>query len=165
MRRTQYRTCCVLSPLVAADTIAKAVRQTSELCHATGLKVAHDETYEVALVVNEAWKDDWIPADPNGFFLGSWGQIPGVPFKRLIWSNWFKTIIRVGSTGLDEYLPPFAQDPKNPNRWSAQFTARSDGEVFIYVNDTSIFAPWLFDAFYKNNKGSAEISMARVDMP
>jgi uncharacterized protein (DUF2235 family) len=148
---------------IASGSTADKVFWTNELCHPTGLKVAHDETYEVSLVVDQAWKDDWIPADPNGFFLGTWRQIGGMPFRRLIWSNWFKPIIRVGSTGLDEYLPAFAQDSKNPKLWSAQFTARQDGEVFIYVNDTSIFAPWLWHVFYDNNKGSAAISMRRLD--
>ena len=40
--------------------------------------------------------------------------------------------------------------------------ARSDGEVFIYVNDTLIFLPWLWHVFYDNNQGSAEISLKKM---
>jgi T6SS, Phospholipase effector Tle1-like, catalytic domain len=150
---------------VASGSTAEKPFLTSELCHPTGLKVAHDETYEISLAINDAWIDKDIPTDPNGFVLGSWGQIGGIPFKRLIWSNWFKPIVRVGSTGFEEHIPTFMQDADDPGKWTAQFVARSDGEVFIYVNDTSIFAPWLFHVFYDNNHGSAAISMRRIDKP
>jgi hypothetical protein len=140
---------------------------TNELCHPLSLKVAQDETYEISLDIpeNDPWLDASIKASPEGFFLGSWRQLGGVPFKRLIWSYWFKPIIRVGSTGLEEHLPDFKEDPANSRHWTAQFVARSDGEVFIYVNDTSIFAPWLIDVFYKNNQGSAVVAMQRIDKP
>jgi hypothetical protein len=153
--------------VIAAGSKGDKVFQTKELCHATGLKVAHDETYKITLIIppNDPWIDRDIPSDPRGFFLGHWLQLPGVPFKRLIWSNWFVPIIRVGSTGFEEHIPAFRQDPGHPEQWSASFGARSDGEVFIYVNDTSIFAPWLLDVFYKNNLGSAEITMARIETP
>jgi uncharacterized protein (DUF2235 family) len=138
---------------------------TSELCHPTGFKVAHDETYEISLAINDAWIDKDIPTDPNGFVLGAWRQIGGIPFKRLIWSNWFKPIVRVGSTGFEEHVPAFTQDTRDPKKWTAQFVARSDDEVFIYVNDTSIFAPWLIHVFYDNNRGSAAVSMRRISLP
>lgn len=147
---------------IASGSAGDKPFQTSELCHPTGLKVAHDETYEVSLKIDDAWIDKDIPTDPNGFVLGSWPQIGGIPFKRLIWSNWFKPIIRVGSTGFEEHVPAFAQDASDPKKWTAQFVARTDGEVFVYVNDASIFAPWLLTLFYENNKGSAMISVRRI---
>lgn len=150
-----------VTKIVTASAGDKAFR-TSELCHPTGLKVAHDETYEITLTIDEAWADDRIPADPSGFAWGSVAQVPGIPFRRLIWSNWFKPIVRVGSTGLEEHVPTFVQDGSNPKQWSTQFIARSDGEVFIYVNDTSIFAPGLLTLFYDNNHGSAAITMRRI---
>jgi hypothetical protein len=42
--------------------------------------------------------------------------LPGVLFKRLIWSNWFAPIVRVGSTGFEEHLPKFEPDPANGSR-------------------------------------------------
>jgi hypothetical protein len=140
------------------------VFRTNELCHPTGLKVTHDEKYLVTLTIpqSDPWIDKDIPADPRGFLLGSLRQIGGIPFKRLIWSNWFRPIVRVGSTGLEEHLPDFVQDNGDKTRWSAEFKARSDGEVFIYVNDTSIFFPWLLTMFYDNNKGSAAVTLKRM---
>ena len=98
---------------------------------------------------------------PTGFGYGTLAQVPGIPFKRLIWSNWFAPIVRVGGTGLEEHLPEFKQDPANASRWTAEFIARSNGEVFVYVNDTSIFLPWFWHAFYDNNHGSATVSLRR----
>jgi uncharacterized protein (DUF2235 family) len=137
---------------------------TREICHPTGLKVTHDEMYQISLTIPESdpWIDRDIPADPRGFVLGSWRQLGGIPFKRLVWSNWFRPIIRVGSTGFEEHVPEFVQDSGDKALWTARFTARSDGEVFVYVNDTSIFFPWLYHVFYDNNRGSATISMKRL---
>jgi Uncharacterized alpha/beta hydrolase domain (DUF2235) len=137
---------------------------TRELCHPTGLKVTHGERYQITLRIpdGDPWIDKVIPADPGGFVLGSWKQIGGIPFKRLIWSNWFRPIVRVGSTGLEEHLPDFVRDTNDRSRWSAEFIARSDGEVFVYVNDTSIFFPRLLTAFYDNNKGSAWVELKRL---
>ncbi len=141
-----------------------AAFSTKELCHPTGLKVTHGEKYEVQLSIpeNDPWIDKNIPTDPNGFVLGSLRQVGGIPFKRLIWSNWFRPIIRVGGPGLEEHLPTFVQDASDRKLWKADFTARSDGEVFIYVNDTSIFLPWLWHLFYDNNKGSAAVSLRKM---
>ena len=138
--------------------------RTRELCYPTGLKVKHGETYQISLTIpeNDPWIDRDIPTDPNGFAGSRWMQLAGVPFKRLIWSNWFAPIVRVGSTGFEEHLPKFEPDTGNGRLWIAHFTARSDGEVFVYVNDTSVFFPWLFTTFYDNNKGSAAVALKRM---
>ncbi len=137
--------------------------QTKEMCHPTGLKVTREEKYQITLRLPEgSWSDKGIPATPNGFALGSWRQIGGIPFKRLIWSNFFRPIIRVGSTGLEEHLPNFVQDGSDKTRWTAEFEARSDGEVFIYVNDASIFFPWLWHVFYDNNQGTASVELKQL---
>jgi len=138
--------------------------RTRELCYPTGLKVKHGETYQISLTIpeNDPWIDGDIPTDPNGIAGSRWTQLAGVPFKRLIWSNWFAPIVRVGSTGFEEHVPTFEPDAGNGRLWIAHFTARSDGEVFVYVNDTSVFFPWLFTTFYDNNKGSATVSLKRM---
>jgi uncharacterized protein (DUF2235 family) len=138
------------------------VFSTRDLCYPTGLKVTHGETYQISLAVKDLWFDGGIPASPEGFAKSTWAQLAGVPFKRLIWSNWFAPIVRVGGPGLEEHLPDFKLEFGKSNLWTAKFTARSDGEVFVYVNDTSIFLPWLFTAFYKNNQGTAVVSLKKV---
>ena len=138
------------------------VFSTKDLCYPTGLKVTHGETYQISLAVKDPWSDHGIPAGPEGFAKSTWKQLAGVPFKRLIWSNWFAPIVRVGGSGLDEYLPGFTRESEKSNLWTAKFVARRDGEVFVYVNDTSIFLPWLFTAFYDNNEGTAVVSLKKL---
>ena len=138
------------------------VFETSKLCYPTGLKVTHGETYRIKIEVTEPWTDHGIPASPEGFARSTWGQLAGVPFKRLIWSNWFAPIVRVGGGGLEEHLPDFKREQPASNLWTGEFTARNDGEVFVYVNDTSIFLPWLLTLFYDNNHGKAVISLKKM---
>ena len=137
------------------------VFETRDLCYPTGLKVTQGETYQISLAVTEKWSDDGIDASPAGFNRSTWLQLPGVPFKRLIWSNWFAPIVRIGGPGLDEYLPEFKPDAVDGKLWKAKFTARSDGEVFVYVNDTSVF-PWFYRTFYNNNHGKAVVSLKKM---
>jgi hypothetical protein len=134
---------------------------TSHLCYPTGLKVAPGETYEISLAIKKPWSDADIPASPAGFSKSTWLQLVGVPFKRLIWSNWFAPIVRIGGPGLDEYLPEFKPEAADGNLWKARFTARSEGEVFVYVNDSSIF-PWFYRYFYSNNQGMAAVSLRKI---
>jgi hypothetical protein len=85
----------------------------------------------------------------------------GVPFRRLIWSNWFQTVLRVGRTGFEEHVLSFDQStPTDPRTYSATFKARKDGEVFLFVNDSVIGTS---DYFYRtNNKGAADVTIQRV---
>lgn len=172
--------------------------ETSKLCNPTGLKVTAGETYRIELEADltkpfadgsmptsaTPWSDGSIKTDPNGF---SWdrmhsAQYPGFPYKRLIWSNWFATILRVGGSGLEEHLLRLNYEPSQgrpvvaaqtqttapgappPPKmvWATKFRARSDGEVFLYVNDTAVFLPWALDYFYKrNNQGSAKVTLRK----
>ncbi len=52
----------------------------------------------------------------------------GWPYKRLIWSNWFATILRVGGPGLEEHLLKFEE---KDGVWTTTFVPRSNGEVFL----------------------------------
>jgi uncharacterized protein (DUF2235 family) len=46
----------------------------------------------------------------------------------------------------------------------ADFTAAASGELFLYVNDAIQLMPFLgpFDLFYRNNSGSAEVTVKRI---
>jgi hypothetical protein len=124
--------------------------------------VAQGKKYRIQLTVIEPWKDDTIETDPNGFdnHRASWIQLLGWPNKRLIWSNWFATILRVGGPGLEEHLLHLEQQNGS---WTATFEPRSSGEVFLYVNDTAIGVPWLYDFFYwVNNHGTATVKIEKL---
>jgi hypothetical protein len=138
------------------------VMETANVCNATGMKVTQGATYRIKLIVANPWKDDQIGTTPNGFdhHRAAWLQLLGAPYRRLIWSNWFATILRVGGTGLEEHLPRFEEQE---GAWTATFEPRSSGEVFLYVNDAVVSLPWIYDFFYWNNHGTAEVKLEKLE--
>ena len=146
---------------------------TRILCDPTGLIVKKGRTYDVKLVVTDGWEDGhrWkepqqkgIETGPNGFGLDkmTWKMASGLPYRRLISTNWFATILRVGEAGFGEIVLTYENDecpcPEPATRYKASFKAARDGEVFVYVNDSVI--NWLgSDRFYRNNKGTANLTI------
>jgi hypothetical protein len=53
------------------------------------------------------------------------------------------------------------------SRMVADFTAAASGELFVYVNDGIQMVPLLgpFDRYYKNNSGSALVTVQRMPLP
>jgi hypothetical protein len=53
------------------------------------------------------------------------------------------------------------------SRMVADFVAPESGELFLYVNDAIQVFPFIgpFDSFYKNNSGTATISLQRMPFP
>ena len=114
----------------------------------------------------------------------------GVPLRRHISQPWFKPIARVGVTGTDEYpLDPNPSLASNADQrkpmtmgrldtcsgaptalhepsaadvtFETEIVARSDGELFLYVND-AVLHPGLTSLFYCNNEGAARVTVERV---
>jgi uncharacterized protein (DUF2235 family) len=153
---------------------------TNELCHATGLSVIKDATYRLTLAITDNWEDGHrfnepapdkatgILTDPNGFGQNQAlpGMLIGIPLRRLIAANWFQTVVRVGRWGLDEQALQFGRrsiGPNNEPSYAADFKPKSDGEVFLFVNDSVIGIPGLTNLFYRtNNKGSARVTIERI---
>jgi uncharacterized protein (DUF2235 family) len=142
------------------------VMMTSSVCNATGLKVMQGGSYRIKLIIGEPWKDADIVTGPNGFdnHRAAWLQLGGAPYRRLIWSNWFATILRVGGPGLEEHLLNLEEEKAGV--WTATFEPRSSGEVFLYVNDSTISLPWIYGFFYwSNNHGTAEVKLEKLEIP
>jgi hypothetical protein len=47
--------------------------------------------------------------------------------------------------------------------YTATFTPRRSGELFVYVNDSMVGIPGRVDTFYKNNKGKADLILQVLD--
>jgi hypothetical protein len=90
---------------------------------------------------------------------------PGLPFRRYLGESWFKPIARIGSEGSDEYV----LDPGDTlvegagTRLVTELTARSTGELFLFVNDAVFPLPrgWT-QPTYKNNRGTLSVSVMPV---
>jgi hypothetical protein len=85
---------------------------TRDVCTSTGLAVKKRATYRVVINVTSPWIDGYypgksagIPTDPRGF---GWNKTTplhylGLPYRRLMWSNWFAPVLRIGSKGIQEH--------------------------------------------------------------
>ena len=145
---------------------------TKDICTSTGLIVKRGATYRAAIKVVSPWIDGYregkpggIPTDPRGF---GWSktkvlQYLGVPYRRLMWSNWFSTVLRVGSTGFEEHLLHLKEENTADGViYTATFKPQKDGEVFVFVNDSVIGLPWIYDYFYRsNNAGTATVTLQK----
>ncbi len=142
--------------------VKPVLMDTANACNATAMRVTEGKTYRITLTIREPWFDDKTATDPNGFGWGQapWWQSPGAFYRRLIWSNWFVTILRVGGPGFEEHRLQLEQ---KDGEWSTSFVPRSSGEVFLYVNDAVIGLPWIYDLFYRNNHGTAEVKLEKLD--
>jgi uncharacterized protein (DUF2235 family) len=114
----------------------------------------------------------------------------GVPLRRYLTEPWFKPIARIGVSGTDEYpldpkpsvawnsdtrqverqgwlntcsrTPMPVQEPSMAHMtFETEIIARSDGELFLYVND-AVLHPGLTSLFYCNNEGTAHVTVERV---
>ena len=84
--------------------------------------------------------------------------------KRWWSGNWLQPVARIGTVGNDEYLleprTPYAEREYN-RKLVAEITARTSGELFLYVNDTAIaFSDNA--CFLGNNRGTAIVSVERL---
>jgi hypothetical protein len=159
-------------------TTGKATFDIANPCFATGLAVQRGRSYRITLDVTEPWEDGHkfketdpekargIETDPQGFGFDRmrWQMALGLPIRRLVGSNWFATVIRIGNRGFGETVLPFKKEPgSSPAGYTATFTARKSGELFVYVNDAVIGMPGYVDTFYKNNKGRADVTLQAID--
>jgi uncharacterized protein (DUF2235 family) len=156
---------------------ANVVFNTSAPCFATGNVLEREGRYRITLTTKEEWIDRSIHTDIQGFPAFDALHWWATPLKRWWTANWFAPIARVGRYGNEEYaLEPDAayhqrqyttgspDEPTPPERMVlvARITAKSSGELFLFVND-AIFTPPLPRAhFYSNNHGTATVKVERL---
>jgi hypothetical protein len=153
--------------------------RTRDVVRGDGASVERGKTYRVTFVVTEPQEDGYRPKEPNPKGQGyrnrsariwrdkmRWTMAPGVPIRRLLASNWFEAVLRVGNRGFGEVVPSWER--KDPPQclcpaitsYTTTFKARKSGELFIYVNDSVLGWPGQFDVFYRtNNKGKADLTV------
>jgi uncharacterized protein (DUF2235 family) len=140
--------------------------RTSDLCKPTGIFVARGGGYNIKVDLLVPWSDSGVEVPIGGFSAKqppSWYQriflSLGVPLRRELFEDWFRIVLRYGRVGGEEdFLEPDPDDPKI----ESPFRPKRDGELFIFVNDAVIGIPGLYGALYKNNIGSARITVTRT---
>jgi uncharacterized protein (DUF2235 family) len=140
---------------------------TNNFCMPTQIKVTRDEDYRVILTVTKDWFDKSIPTDPQGFGFRkmSWLMYPALPFRRTVFANWFAPVLRVGAKGGEEHVLDLKPVPPGQTvSYEARLKPRSDGELFLFVNDSVWGLPRLYGINYENNQGIASITIEHLEI-
>jgi len=114
--------------------------------------------------VQEPWLDNHhIPANVRGFPPGNrlvmWIALP---LRRWWTQDWFKPIAQIGKFGNDQYVLNQTDKvavPDSAKTVVTDITARSDGELFLFVNDAVAMIPGGLSFFYDNNDGTATLKV------
>jgi uncharacterized protein (DUF2235 family) len=96
----------------------------SQPCFATGMKLVKGVTYRFEVARAPLYDGDRIRADADGFD-SNW-LIPMVPLRRHMGQDWLRLFGRIGKRGSEAF--PLGKG-------TFEYTARSSGELFLYVND------------------------------
>lgn len=155
---------------VGTLTAAASEFSTDKLCWSSGLRLEKNTRYRVTVDASKSnWFDRTIPADPHGIQEDSFVHAVATPLKRWIQAPWFAPIAHVGKKGNDEFAlkPCTIQTPAGPQADDrkvlvAEFTTRSDGELYLFVNDAVLAFPGIADYFYRNNRGTASVKVEQV---
>jgi uncharacterized protein (DUF2235 family) len=153
--------------LKVGDTVILPVDfKTSDFCYSSGVLLgSNGARYIVTIEPKSDWADAGIAVYPGDSprETASWYEKVlfdlAVPLRRNLFQEWFKLTFRYGSVGGEEafYKPdptdPVIQFPLVPTR---------DGELFVFVNDAVLGIPGLYGWFYRNNRGTARITLRRT---
>jgi hypothetical protein len=171
---------CKYGPAVCAAACEEktVVLDIKSACQATKVWLEEEQQYTITVVPESpVWKDGEKRASARGYNISElpdlWDRVIAVltwPLKRDYSQPTFRVTARVGSTGGNvEFLVP---DPISKERTIDKLTAddvrleetirpKSSGELFLYVNEAVLPSPWLRHVFYRNNTGSANVTIRR----
>jgi hypothetical protein len=148
-----------------------AGHQTEELtfdprqeCWPSGVTLTKGVRYVIRLKISDDWADADYPANVGGHGINElptlWDRAKMIllmPLRRVLLRPWFRVIARVGETGTDEYfLDP---DPTDIRSVEIPIVPNRGGELYLYVNDAVL--PYYMDAFYRNNHGTATVTVVQ----
>jgi uncharacterized protein (DUF2235 family) len=151
------------------------VFRTNQLCARTGVELRQGAAYRIRFTIpaDDLWTDNGILAGPNGVHPENVTirMTALVPLRRHLSEPWFKPMARIGAKGSDDYpldpKPPLEavtherlrDRPLEEMTFTTEIVARQTGELFLYVNDA------VFPSFYKNNTGSAQVTVEQLLPP
>jgi hypothetical protein len=142
--------------------------ESAAFCNATGIRLEAGARYRVELLRSgREWSDASVDAPfPAGF--SSLGREVGpfhrvlftafTPFRRVWSAKWFTPVGRIGATGYDQYILDSTTN---------YLTARTSGELFVFVNDTIFplsISPFGvgWTKYYANNHGVADVHVTKI---
>ena len=104
-------------------------------------------------VIPGPWKDKTLPATPTGLTSPAPSFMKQLErFRTLPDSDWMTLLGSIGTCDADPFVIGAGRD----------FTPKTTGRLYLHVNDAVCYwrnDPWFY---YKNNEGTAEITVTRV---
>ena len=86
-----------------------------------------------------------------------------LPLRREITQDWFRIVLRFGHVGGEEffYIPDLYD---NTIEFTIKPTIKPEAkeELFVFVNDAVIGIPGLYDLLYRDNRGTASLTVERT---
>jgi hypothetical protein len=160
----------VSAPLAVGES-RPARFATATFCASTGIGLEANGRYRLVFRPGSPYSDGDVAVTYSA--AGFTGRSEGltllqrflftafVPFRRVWTSDWFVPIARIGEKGLSQYA--IETD-------DTTITAGISGELYLFVNDAILplnVWPWAFgwDTYYKNNDGSADVTVTRLAVP
>ncbi|MGH6642098.1 MAG: DUF2235 domain-containing protein [Bradyrhizobium sp.] len=164
--------------VLAVNQTARIEFKTSDLCKATGILLQHRGRYYVTVQPGAAktgQDKEWFYGltrigTPVGGFSAKdrpqWYERVYlsllVPLRRELSKDWFRIVLRFGNVGGEE--DSYEPDPYDDTiEFNITPTIAPNGkeELFVYVNDAVLGIPGLYDLLYRNNHGTAVLSVTR----
>ena len=143
----------------------------SDLCTATRIMLTRGAHYRATIVPIEpvlAWSNGltkfdfpiggFATTEPPPWYIRLYYSL-FLPFRREFNHDWFRIVLRFGEIGGEETF--YDPDPTDPVI-EFPFRPTRDGELFVFVNDAVIGLPGLYRAFYRNNTGTARLTIERL---
>ena len=163
--------------VLAVNQTARVEFKASDLCKATGILLQHRGRYLVTIQPGAKNGDDkqWFNGltrigTPVGGFSAKdrpqWYERVYLwlflPLRRELGKDWFRIVLRFGNIGGEE--DSYEPDPYDDIiEFNIRPTIAPNGkeELFVNVNDAVIGIPGLYDWFYRNNRGTAVLTVLR----
>ncbi len=134
-----------------------------ELCNSTGIYLQDKRKYRITFEGGDDWRD---PVSPRDWLVGAWGfetratEAPQLllmlPMRRVIGANWFAVVLKLGSSGDEQYVMTGDSIVIEPRR---------GGALYAFVNDAVIGLPFLADLFYRGNLDKATLKIEEIGKP
>lgn len=162
----------------ADGTIAGVKFDTRESCTDLGVNLKGGKAYRLTLKLPpladtpSPWADGGLPADPRRGVTRARGyMVLAAPLKRVTSANWLQILSEVRAThptdrvrravqpifGLPIDIRKHQLEFRGSGIYETTFCAPWDGRLYLMVNDA---APLLSTWFYKNNVGTADVTVA-----
>jgi hypothetical protein len=146
---------------------------TSQTCTYAGGSVEKDHIYRVTMsnVVHgrgvAGWSDGGYLSTPIGHKAAEmgWRGYLGSGLRRVVGARYMQPLVEIrpvrrGVVWPAVYIQKLSMREENGTYW-ADFKARGDGSLHLFVNDSALPLGWT-ERLYGNNHGSADVRITRL---